>query len=172
MKDQLPKDDVYPLSSQIKVDLWLEGLSDILIQPSFEPCSTWRKKKPTTKTRRISLQSLFNTSLFLYFQKMAQLTFCETLIMFYNSHQDPSKDPRKVPILFSHCAETWQLLLTPLLLLFVPHIGIPDSMTRSYLQLVCKTLFPMANKEQRSELEKSQAVLQTPPLGCAVHTCK
>lgn len=106
MKDQLPKDDVYPLSSQIKVDLWLEGLSDILIQPSFEPCSTSRKKKPTTKTRRISLQSLFNTSLFLYFQKMAQLTFCETLIMFCNFHQDPSKDPCKVPILFSHCAET------------------------------------------------------------------
>lgn len=38
-KDQLPKDDVYPLTRQIKVDLWFEGLSCNLIEPSFEHSS-------------------------------------------------------------------------------------------------------------------------------------
>lgn len=49
--------------------------------------------------QRISLQSLFNTSLFLYFQKMAQLTFCEALTCFAIS----IKIPLRIPLRFLPC---------------------------------------------------------------------
>lgn len=172
MKDQLPKDDVYPLPSQIKVDLWLEGLSYILIQPSFEPCSTWRKKNhKTTKTRRIFLQSLINTSLYLYFQKMAHLTFCEALACFAISIKMPLRIPvRSLPCF--HIVQRYHSFYSHPSYSCLCHIQkFQIAYEGQIYNWLTKHYFPwQARTENR--VGEITSCIQTPPLGCPAHTCK